>query len=143
MSILFNRRVSPQVDPTIFPIRKITSQFFFSTVFVSSVPKLPLFSRPHTLFLQAIRCLNQVSFYSCEVSPFLFRQCSYPVILKKILTELQVIIIRSFSSPVEPIQAFGVDHILFPCFICLFVPVHLLKLPRLLFYCSGVLKISR
>ena len=43
----------------------------------------------------------------------LFRQCSYPVILKKILTELQVHHSSfSFSSPVDLPQAFGVDHIL-------------------------------
>ena len=51
-----------------FNIRKSKYQFF-SMVFVSSVPKLPLFFRPPTLFLQGIWCLNQVSFYSCEVSP--------------------------------------------------------------------------
>ena len=39
-----------------------TSYHFFSTVFVSSVSKLPLFfSRPPTLFLQGLRFLNQLS----------------------------------------------------------------------------------
>ena len=33
----------------------------------SICPKLPLFSRPPTLFLQGLRFLNQVSIYSCEV----------------------------------------------------------------------------
>ena len=33
-------------------------------------PKLSLFSRPPTLFLQGLRFLNQVSFYWWEVSPF-------------------------------------------------------------------------
>ena len=43
----------------------------------------------------------------------LFRQCSYPVFLKKILTEHQVHHSSfSFSSPVDLPQAFGVDHIL-------------------------------
>ena len=48
MSILFNRHVSLQVDPTIFNIRKINYQFF-STVFISSVPSCLCFSRPPTL----------------------------------------------------------------------------------------------
>ena len=64
-----NRCASLQDDPIILPIRKINYQFF-STVFVSSVSKLPLFSRPPTLFLQGLRFINQVSFYWWEVSPF-------------------------------------------------------------------------
>ena len=53
-----------------FNSSKINSQFF-STVFVSAVSKLPLFfSHRPSLFLQGFRFLNQVSFYSCEVSPF-------------------------------------------------------------------------
>ena len=44
----------------------------------------------------------------------LFRQCSYPVILKKILTELQVHHSSfSYCFPVDLTQAFGVDHIPF------------------------------
>ena len=42
----------------------------FPTLFVSSVPKCPLFSRPPTLSLQGLRFLNQVSCYWWEVSPF-------------------------------------------------------------------------
>ena len=58
----FHRRVFSSGGSDHFNISKI-NYHFFSTVFVSSVPKLPLFSRPPTLFLQGLRFLNQVSFY--------------------------------------------------------------------------------
>ena len=48
--------------------------------------------------------MDEVSFYSYEVSPFLFHQCSYPVILRKILMELQVRHSSFFSSPVDSSQ---------------------------------------
>ena len=70
MSILFNRCASLQADPFIFNIRKIQSQLsqrcsFHPAQFVFC------FTRPSTLvFLQGLRFLNQVSFDSCEVSPF-------------------------------------------------------------------------
>ena len=35
----------------------------------------------------------------------------------KIVRSFKFIILRSFSSPVEPIQVFGVDHIPFPSFL--------------------------
>ena len=47
-------------------------------------PALPPF------FLQGPRSLNHVSFLLMGSLSILFRQCSYPVILRKILTELQV-----------------------------------------------------
>ena len=72
-----------------FNIREINSQFF-ATVFASSVPSCLCFSRPPTLFLQGLRFLNQVSFLFMGSLSILFRQCSYPVILRKVLTELQV-----------------------------------------------------
>ena len=76
-------------------------------------PKLPLFSRPPTLFLQGLRFLNHVSFYLWEVSSFF----SFNVLIRwfpmKMLNSFKSIILRSFSSPVDLIQAFGVDHILF------------------------------
>ena len=48
-------------------------------------PKLSLFSRPLTLFLQGLRFLNRVSILLMGRLSILFRQCSYPVILRKIL----------------------------------------------------------
>ena len=65
-------------------------------------------------------CLNNswwcflLSFSSFEYQRSFFCQCSYPVILKKILTELQVHHSSfSYSFPVDLTQAFVVDHILF------------------------------
>ena len=106
------------------------------------LPKLPLFSRPPSLvFLQRLRFLNQVSFYSREVSPFLFRQCSYPVILRKILMELQVRHSSFFSSLVDSSQVLLI--IPFSSFQCFLMPVHLIIIQLLAIYYSGVLKISR
>ena len=65
MSILSNRCASLQVDPIISTsARSILS---FLNGIHSICPKLPLFSRPTTLFLQGLRVRNQVSIYSCEV----------------------------------------------------------------------------
>ena len=68
MSILFNRRVSVQVDP-------ITSTFARSIISSSQRRLFHPFQvvfvfPPSHPFLQGIRCSNQVSFYSCEVSSF-------------------------------------------------------------------------
>ena len=71
-----------------FNIHKINSKF--SQRYPFHLPKLPLFSRPPTLFIQGLRFLNRVSILLMGRLSILFRQCSYPVILKKILTELQV-----------------------------------------------------
>ena len=65
-------------------------QLIISMVFVSSAPKFSLFFRPPTLFLQGLRFLNRVSILLMGSLSILFRQCFYPVILRKILTELQV-----------------------------------------------------
>ena len=72
-----------------FNFRKI-NYHFFSTVFVSSVSKLPLVFPAHPPFFLKDQISYSSTILLCEVSPFLFRQCSYPVILMKILTELQV-----------------------------------------------------
>ena len=88
----------------------------FPMLFVSSVPKLPLFSHPPTLFLQGPRLLNQVSFLLMGSLSILFRQCSYPVILRKILTELQVYYSSSLFFSGGLISSFGVDHISSFCF---------------------------
>ena len=59
MSILFNRRVSLQVDPIISTSARSTQSLLNVISFIR--PKLPLFSRPPTLFLQGLIFLNQVS----------------------------------------------------------------------------------
>ena len=72
-----------------FDIRKDQLKVF-STLFVPSVPKLSLFFPPIHRFLQGLIYLNQVSILWMWSLSILFRQCSYPVILRKILTKLQV-----------------------------------------------------
>ena len=72
-----------------------------------------VFSRPPTLFLQGIRCLNQVSFYSCEVSP------SFPSMFlsgdsqedTNGASSSSFFILVFFSGGL--ISSFGVDHIPF------------------------------
>ena len=126
-----------QVDPIFFNIRKITSRLS-STVFVSSVPSclwfssLPCFS-PRNHISQSSIILLMWSLF------FLSFQCSYPVFLMKILTELQVHHSSFFSSPVVSSKAL---LILFTRLKCLLIPVHLLIIHLSLFICSGVLKIS-
>ena len=142
MSILFNRCASLQVGPIISTSAR-SSISFFSMLFVSSVSKLPLFFPPSLpfVFLQGLRFLLQVSILLMGSFSILFRQCSYPVILMKILMELQVRHSSFFSSPVDLIQAFGVDHIL-SSFQCLLIPVHLIIILLLAICYSRVLKIS-
>ena len=62
MSILFQPACFSSSGSDHFNISKIIYHFF-STVFVSFVSKLPLFSRPPSLFLRGLRFLIQVSFY--------------------------------------------------------------------------------
>ena len=113
-------------------------------VFVSSVSKLPLFFPPSLpfVFLQGLRFLLQVSILLMGSFSILFRQCSYPVILMKILMELQVRHSSFFSSPVDLIQALVLSILLFfpNAFL---MSVHLLIIHLSLLNCSGVLKISR
>ena len=61
-----NRCASLQVDPNISTFAR--SILSFLNGIHSICPKLPLFSRPPTLFLQGLIYVNQVSIYSCEVS---------------------------------------------------------------------------
>ena len=86
-------------------------------VSIPSAPSCLCFpALPPFLFLQGFRFLNQVSTLLIGSLSILFRQCSYPVILRKILTELLV----HYSSSVfffgGLISSFGVDHISYFCF---------------------------
>ena len=72
-----------------FNFRKI-NYHFFSTVFVSSVSKLPLFFPPTHLFSSRTRTSYSSILLLMRSLSILFLQCSYPVILMKILTEPQV-----------------------------------------------------
>ena len=84
-----------------FNIRKINYQFF-STVFASSIPSCLCFSAHPPLFFKDSDFL--VKYPSIHVkSLHSFPSCSYPVILMKILTELQIR--HSFSSSVVSSQA--------------------------------------
>src|SRR3954463_9107071 len=111
MSILFNRCDSLQIDP-------ITSTFARS--FISSSQRCLLhpfqvvfvFPPSHPYFFKDADFLIKYPFYSCEVS-IVSVNVSYPVILMKILTVRQVYHSSFFSSPVDSMQAFGVDHIPF------------------------------
>ena len=66
--------------PVCFLLKRIRSFSTSARSIISSSQRCPFhpspnclcFSRPPTLFPQGLRCLNQVSFYSCEVSPFFF-----------------------------------------------------------------------
>ena len=142
MLILFQPACFSSSGSDHFNIRKPKYQFF-STVFVSSVSKLPLFFPPSLpfVFLQGLRFLLQVSILLMGSFSILFRQCSYPVILMKILMELQVRHSSFFSSPVDSSQVLLI--IPFSSFQCLLIPVHLIVIHFSLFNCFGVLKISR
>ena len=80
----------------------------FPTLFVPYAPSCLCF-----LALPPFSSRTQIS-QSCILLlmgslSILFHQCSYPVILRKILTKLQV----HHSSLVDSIQVFGVNHIPF------------------------------
>ena len=99
MSILSNRCASLQVDPIIFSTSaRSTLSFLTGVCFIH--PKLSLFSRPPTLFLQGLRFLNHVSFYLWEVSSFF----SFNVLIRwfpmKMLNSFKFIILHCcfFSS---------------------------------------------
>ena len=115
-------------------------------MFVSFIPSCLCFSPP-SLFLRGLRFLNQVSILLMQSLSIIFHQCSYPVILRNILTELQVYYSLSLFFFGGLISSFGVDHIfffvshVFPCSKSL--PKTLLTVHLSLFNCSGVLKISR
>ena len=141
MSILSNRCASFQVDPIISTFAR--SSLSFPTLFVSSVPKLALFSRPPTLFLQGLRFLNHVSFYLWEVSSFF----SFNVLIRwfpmKMLNSFKFIILCSFFFSGGFNSSFRCWLYSFPCCKCFLMPMHLLIIHFSLFICSGVLKISQ
>ena len=89
------------------------STLSFSQWYPFHLPKLPLFSCPLTLFVQGLRFLNQVSILLMWSLSILFHQYSYPVILMKSLTEIQVHHSSFFSFSGGLNSSFHVDHILF------------------------------
>ena len=135
-----NRCASLQVGPIISTSAR--SPLGFPNIVCFICPKLHLFSHPPILFLQGLRLLNQVSLLLMGSLSILSRQCSYTVILRKILTKLQVRLSSLIFFSGGSNSSF-VDHILFPRFKYLLMSVHLLIINFSLFNCSGVLKISR
>ena len=71
------------MDPIISTFAR--SPLSFPNVVCFIRPKLPLFSCPPTLFLQGLRFLNHVSILWMWIFSILFHQCSYLVILRKML----------------------------------------------------------
>ena len=106
-------------------------------------PKLSLFSRSPTLFFKDSDILIKYPSYGCEGSPFFSRQCSYPVILRKILTELQVNYSSSLFFSGGFNSSFRCWSYSFPYFNVFLIPLHLIIIHLLLFNCSGVLKKSQ
>ena len=136
-----NRCVSLQVDPIISTFAR--SPLSFPTLFVSSVPKLPLFSRPPTLFFKDLDFLIKYPFYWCEVSSFF----SFNVLIRwfpmKILTKLQVYHSSFFFFSGRLNSSLQCWSHSFPCFKCFLMPVYLLIIHLFLFMLSGVLKLSQ
>ena len=140
MSILFQPACFSSSKSDHSNIREINSKLFLNGVHFIR-PKLPLFSHPPTIFFKDSDFLIKYPFIDGK-SLHSFRQCSYPGILRKILTELQVYqFFVTLSSPVDSVQALSI--ISFPCFKCCLMSVHLLIIHLLLFMLSGVLKISQ
>ena len=135
MSNLFNRRVYLQVDPIIFNIRKINSQFF-ATVLCHPSPSCLCFSA-HPPF-------------SFRDSDFLI---NYHVIDEKSLHSFPSMLLPGEShedtNGASSSSFFILDSsqdlsiIPFYCFKCLLMLVHLIIIHSSLFICSGVLKISQ
>ena len=122
-------------------IRKINSSFLNVVCFIHLQVAFVFPAHPPFFFKES-DVLIKYPLYSCEVSPFLFRQCSYPVILRKILMELQVYY-SSFSFLLRWIKFKLCCSYHFPRFKCFLMPVHLLIIHFSSFICSGVPKISQ
>ena len=141
MSILSDRCASLQVDPNISTFAR--SILSFLNGIHSICPKLPLFSRPPTLFLQGLRFLNHVSFYLWEVSSFF----SFNVLIRwfpmKMLNSFKFIILHCCFFSGGSNSSFQCWSYSFPRVKCFLMPVHLSITHLLLFICSRVLKISQ
>ena len=106
-------------------------------------PSCLCFSRPPTILLQGLRCLNQVSILLMQSLFILFFQCSYPVIFHEDAHEASSLpfFILFFSGGFNSsLQCWSHS---FPRFKCFLMSVHLLIIHLLLFMLSGVLKISQ
>ena len=131
MSILFNRCASLQVDPIISTFVRSILSFLNGIRFIC--PQVAFVFLPsHPFLLQGLIYLNQVSILWMWSFFIPFFQCSYLVILMKMLKEASSLsFFALFSSPVDSIQALSI--ISFPHFKCFLMPVHLLIIHLLLF----------
>ena len=101
-----------EMIPSFSPSARSILSFLNGVCFIH--PKLSLFSPPSHPFLQGLIYFNHVSIYSCEVTSTFSIKFLIRWSLMKMLTSFKFIILRSFfSSPVDPFQAFSVDHIPF------------------------------
>ena len=82
-----------EMIPSFSPSARSFLNFLNGVCFIR--PKLPLFSRPPTLFLQGLGFLNQVSIYSCEVSSLFSINVPIRWSLVKMLTSFKFIILHS------------------------------------------------
>ena len=139
MTILFNRRVSLQVDPIISISTRSIITSSQRCLFHPS-PSCLCFSRPPTLFPQGLRFLYQVSFYFCEVSPFFSVNVLTRWFSRRCSTSSSFLI--PFSSPVDSSQDLSIISP-FSRLKYLLLTVLLIFIHFSLFYYSGVLKISR
>ena len=94
-------------------------KFFFNRCPFCSSQVVFVFPHPPTPFLLEPRILNQVSILFMWYFFIHFLQCSYPVILRKMLKSFKFIILLFSILSVDVIQDFGVDLILFPLFTML------------------------
>ena len=103
--------------------------------------KLSLFSPPsHPSSSQSKNSQMKYPFYSCDVSSFFSFNVLIRWFIVKMLKSFKFIILLFSILPVDVIQDFGVDLILFLISQCFLIPVHQLIILLLLFI-SGVLKI--
>ena len=122
-----------------FNFRKI-NYHFFSTVFVSSVSKLPLFFPPtHPFFFKDSDFFIKYPSYGCEASSFFPFNVLTRWFSRRCSTSSSFAI--PFSYPVDSSQVLLI--IPFSSFQCLLIPVHLIIILLLAICYSGVLKISR
>ena len=130
-----------EMIPSFSPSARSILSFLNGVCFVH--PKLSLFSRPPTLFLQGLIYFNQVSIYSCEVTSLFSINVLIRWSLVKMLTSFKFIILRSFFFSGGSNSSFQCWSYSFPRVKCFLMPVHLSITHLLLFICSRVLKISQ
>ena len=139
----FYRRASLQVDPIISTSARSSISSPQRCCFIRLQVAFVFPTLPPFCFLQGLRFLLQVSILLMGSFSILFRQCSYPVILMKILTELQV----RHSSLILLLRwiqfKLCIEHSLFFLSNAFLMPVHLIIIHFSPSICSGVLKISQ